>query len=66
MVAVASKDSWFYGAAVLNPESGTLRRIPLRYDGDLFSLSWNQKNEIIAGGFLMRGSIWHFRTEPQK
>ena len=66
VVSIASKDSWFYGAAVLDPESGTLRRIPLRYDGDLFSLSWNQRNEIVAGGFLMRGSIWHFRPEIRK
>src|SRR5207249_8198485 len=66
VVAVASRDSWFYGAAILDPASGTLRKVPLRYDGDLFSLSWNQRNEIIAGGFLMRGSIWHFRPEPRK
>ena len=66
VVAVASRDSWFYGAAILDPASGTLRKVPLRYDGDLFSLSWNQRNEIIAGGFLMRGSIWHFRPELRK
>jgi serine/threonine protein kinase len=66
VVAVASRDSWFYGAAILDPASGMLRKVPLRYDGDLFSLSWNQRNEIIAGGFLMRGSIWHFRPERRK
>jgi hypothetical protein len=57
-VSVALKDSWFLGAGVLDPESGTLRRLPLRYDADLFSLSWNQKNEIVTGAFLMRSSIW--------
>jgi hypothetical protein len=63
VVQTAFKDSWFWGAAVLNPESGTLRRIPLRYDADLNFPSWNHKNQIISGAALMRASIWRFRPQ---
>ena len=61
VVAAASNDSWFYGPAILDPGSGTVRKASLRYDVDVFSLSWNQKNEIVTAGFLMRSSLWRFR-----
>jgi hypothetical protein len=63
---VASRDSWFLGAAVLDPESGIVRRVPLRYDGDITRVSWNAQNEIVAAGSLMRGAIWRFRPAPGK
>ena len=63
VISVQSNDSWFWGVAVLDPETGNLRKIPLRYDGDLTYPSWNQKNEIVADGFPFRGSLWRFRPE---
>jgi hypothetical protein len=53
--------SWFLGGTIFDPRSRTLNRIPLRYDADLFSLSWNHKNEIVTGAFLMRSSVWRFQ-----
>jgi hypothetical protein len=53
--------SWFLGAGVLDPKTGIFRRIPFRSDVDLFSLAWNQKNEIVAAGALMRSSLWRFQ-----
>jgi len=55
--------SWFLGGVVLDPKTGILRRLPIRYDADLFSLAWNQKNEIVAAGSLMRSSIWRFQLQ---
>src|SRR5262249_4238111 len=55
VISVQSNDSWFWGVAVLDPETGNIRKIPLRYDGDLTYPSWNQKNEIVADGFPFRG-----------
>jgi serine/threonine protein kinase len=65
-VSVMFKDSWFNGVEILDPASGKIRRVPLRYDGDIWSPSWNQKNQIIAGAFLMRSSIWRFRPAAKK
>ena len=50
-------------AAVFDPRTRTLRKTPLRYDADLFSMSWNQKNEIVTGAFLWRASIWRFQLQ---
>jgi len=61
VLTVLNPGSWFLGAAIFDPKSRTLNRVPLRYDADLFSLSWNQKNEIITGAFLMRSNIWRFQ-----
>ncbi|HVQ65515.1 MAG TPA: protein kinase [Terriglobia bacterium] len=63
VVSVVSRGSWFLAAAIFDPRSRTLRRIPLRYDADLFSMSWNQKNEIVTGAFLWRANIWRFQLQ---
>jgi hypothetical protein len=55
--------SWFLGAAIFDPKSRTLDKVPLRYDADLFSLSWNQNNEILAGAFLFRSNVWRFQLQ---
>jgi hypothetical protein len=65
-VSVRLRDSWFDGAGVLDPATGVIRRIPLRYDGDIVSPSWNPGNQIITGAFLMRSSIWRFRPDARK
>jgi hypothetical protein len=62
-VSVATRDSWFLGAGTLDPATGKLQRLLPRYEGDIFSLSWNQKNEVVAGGFLMRSAIFRFRPQ---
>jgi hypothetical protein len=60
---IVSRDSWFWGAAILDPATGNMRRIPLRYDVDIASLNWNQKGKLVVGGQLFRSSIWRFRPE---
>jgi hypothetical protein len=61
VLSVLNPGSWFLGAAIFDPRSRTLSRVPLRYDADLFSMAWNQKNEIITGAFLMHSNIWRFQ-----
>jgi Tol biopolymer transport system component len=63
-IPIASRDSWFYGIGLLDPSTGKIKRVPLRYDEDIFSLSWNAQNKIVTGGALFRSSIWRFRPEP--
>jgi hypothetical protein len=63
IVLSAYQGSWFLGAAIFDPRSRMLRRVPLRYDADLFSLSWNRKNEIVSGAFLMRSGVWRFQLQ---
>ena len=63
VLSVLNPGSWFLGAAIFDPRSHMLSRVPLRYDADLFSMAWNQKNEIITGAFLMRSNIWRFQLQ---
>jgi eukaryotic-like serine/threonine-protein kinase len=62
-VAVVSRDSWFWGAGILDPVTGNLRKILLRNDVDIPSVSWNQKGKLVVGGQLFRSAIWRFRPE---
>jgi serine/threonine protein kinase len=66
VLSVLPRGSWFLGAAVFDARSGTLRRIPLRYDADLFSLSWNHRNEIVTGAFLIRSNVWRFQLQTPR
>jgi serine/threonine protein kinase len=66
VVSMLTRGSWFLTAAIFDPRSRTLRKTPLRYDADLFSMSWNQKNEIITGAFLWRSNIWRFQLQDTR
>jgi len=65
LISGTTLDSWFYPVNVIDPDAGTVRRLPLRYDGDVLSLSWNQSGELVTGASLMRSLIWRFRQQPR-
>jgi hypothetical protein len=62
-VIVASRDSWFWGAGILDPTTGKIQKIPLKYDADIGYLAWNRKNKLVAAAQLFHSSIWRFRPE---
>ncbi|PYV16293.1 MAG: hypothetical protein DMG07_08125 [Acidobacteria bacterium] len=63
LLPVASADSWFWHLAVLEPETGRLQRIPVRYQTDFHYAAWGAEGEVIALGVGMRSSLWRFRPE---
>jgi serine/threonine protein kinase/Tol biopolymer transport system component len=64
-VPLALRDSWLWRAGILDPATGDIRKIPLRYDVDIASLNWNQKGKLIVAGQLFRSTIWRFRPESR-
>jgi hypothetical protein len=63
LVQVASADSWFWHAAVLDAVSGRTTAIPVNYEGDLFFPGWDRQGRVLALGIGIKGSIWRFRPE---
>jgi len=63
LVQVASVDSWFWRAAILDPASGRTTPIPLHYEGDLFFPGWDREGRVLALGIGLKGSVWRFQPE---
>ena len=63
VLSVTSPPSWFQSAAIMDPGTGRLERVPTKFSGDIHYPSWTKDGRIIAAGFPMRSSIWRFRPE---
>ncbi len=61
LLEVISADSWFYEVGVLDPRTGQLEKIPVKYDGDLFMPGWTADGRIAVMGQAMRANLWRFR-----
>ena len=67
LLTIAAPDSWFYGAAIFDPRSGKLDRIPLKFTGDMLGLGWAADGRILASGWPTKGRLWRFRSlTPEK
>ena len=63
LVQVAALDSWFWRAAILDPSTGQVTRIPIDYEGDLFFSGWASDGRILALGIGIKGGVWRFHPE---
>ncbi|MBL8115002.1 MAG: PD40 domain-containing protein, partial [Acidobacteria bacterium] len=60
VVTVTSADSWFVGPAILNPETGEVLPIAVRFDGDVTATTWSG-DALLAMGVGIRSELWRFR-----
>jgi hypothetical protein len=63
--SISPDNPWFLTVSILDPQTGSVHTIPSQYEGDVFGPSWNSRDEIVAGGLLVRGSIWRFRPDTE-
>jgi len=61
LVSIATPDSWFYGAGVLDLRSGKLDRIPLNFTGDVLGLGWQSDGRVLSTGWPLKAKLWRFR-----
>ncbi len=61
LVPVASKDSWYWSPAILDPATGKVERIPLDYEGDVVPSGWTEGGKVLARGIPLKTEIWRFR-----
>ncbi len=62
LVAVTTRDSWFYSVAILDPKTGNLEPIALDYHGDLRQPAWGPDGLILATGLPFKTDVWRFRA----
>ena len=62
---VSSADSFFYGPTLYDPARKSVTRIPLRFEGSVWSPIWTEDGRIAALGARFAGSIWrHHPVRP--
>jgi hypothetical protein len=58
LVTVASKDSWFWRAALLDPAAGTLAPIRVEFDGDIYLANWGRDGKVLGLGYTYKSELW--------
>ena len=64
-VRVAEIDSWFAPAAVFDPATGRVQRIPAGGQADMTSPGWANDGRLVTVAFRKTGSLWRFRPENE-
>jgi hypothetical protein len=62
-VTVSSADSWFREAALLDPVSGAVSKIPVAFEGDIFYPTWTRDGSLLGTGVSIRSSLWRFQAQ---
>ena len=64
-VTVTSSDSWFREAALLDPVSGGVEKVPVAFEGDIFYPAWSRDGSLLAIGVSIRSSLWRFQIQAK-
>jgi WD40 repeat protein len=63
---ISSPDSFFYHTAVYDPTTRSVRRVPVRFDGDIWSPLWTPDGRIAAVGGRFDSSIWRYHPAKRR
>lgn len=63
LIPIAAADTWNYRAAILDPGSGKISRIPLNFSGDVLAPGWLDNGRILAAGYTNTMAVWRFHPE---
>ena len=61
VIPVASKDSWYWFAAVLDLTTGELRKLDIRSDADFHYIAWAADGRVIAYSLSTDAALWRFK-----
>ena len=62
VVSVTSKENWFSGPALVDPD-GTITRVPVRFDGSILPSAWGG-GALLGMGEVLKSELWRFRPAP--
>jgi len=62
LVDVAPFDSWFWPAAIIDPQTGETE-LATDFQADMYSPGWDTEGRLVASVMFFRSSIWRFRPD---
>ena len=60
---VTPTDTWFWPAAIFDPATGRVERIPGSDQADMLSSGWANDGRLVTLAQGVRGSLWRFSQE---
>lgn len=63
VVRVAPLDSWFWPAAIIDPQTGQ-ETLATDYQADMSGSGWDSEGRLVTCAAFLRASIWRFHPEP--
>jgi eukaryotic-like serine/threonine-protein kinase len=63
---ISSPDTFFYRTAVYDPATRSVRAVPVRFDGDIWSPIWTPDGRIAAVGARFESSIWRYHPVKRR
>ena len=64
-VTVSSAESWFREAALVDPATGAVVKVPVAFEGDIFYPAWCRDGSLLGMGVSIRSSLWRFQTQAR-
>jgi hypothetical protein len=64
-IAVKLADGWFWPAAIFDPATGRVERIPGWGQADSYSSGWAKDGRLVTMALQSGGSLWRFRPENE-
>jgi hypothetical protein len=61
-VRVAPFDSWFWPAAIIDPQTGT-EEMATEYQADMDEPGWDTEGRLVTSAGFLRASVWRFHPE---
>jgi hypothetical protein len=61
VIETSSADSFFFSAAIYDPVRRSATRIPVKYQGDIWSPAWSSDGRIAARGARFASSVWRYQ-----
>ena len=64
-LAVASADSWFWHAAILDLKTGVVTKLAETNPSDFHAVTWRADGVPIGFGYGLDTRLWKFTARPQ-
>jgi eukaryotic-like serine/threonine-protein kinase len=58
LLPVTSRDSWFWGLALLGPKGGKLQRVPVDFLGEVYLANWGRDGKVLGMGYTLKSELW--------
>jgi hypothetical protein len=61
-IRVTTRNTWFWPAAILEPETGKVEFLPNATITDMLTPGWDAQDRVVTVSLETRGTLWRFQS----
>jgi hypothetical protein len=61
-IRVTTRNTWFWPAAILDPETGKVEFLPNATITDMLTPGWDAQDRVVTVSLETRGTLWRFQS----